>query len=183
MKKRFAAAIVAASVSILLSGCSSDESPSELDLLIEQLQTVQLTSETTPEEAPEEAESESENTEAPVTDEGTEETSEETSDSENTEPSSENTTPTENTEETTDTTEENEGNPVEYKSLTVTVVSVEEDHITVELDGVVYKAFIDENTGIFGGDILEGKTVTITYVLSDGDSQADISAAAITVLP
>ena len=179
MKKRFAAAIVAASVSILLSGCSSDESPSELDLLIEQLQTVQLTSETTPEEAPEEAESESENTEAPVTDEGTEETS----DSENTEPSSENTTPTENTEETTDTTEENEGNPVEYKSLTVTVVSVEEDHITVELDGVVYKAYIDENTGIFGGAILEGKTVTITYVLSDGDSQADISAAAITVLP
>ena len=179
MKKRFAAAIVAASVSILFSGCSSDESPSELDLLIEQLQTVQLTSETTPEEAPEEAESESENTEAPVTDEGTEETS----DSENTEPSSENTTPTENTEETTDTTEENEGNPVEYKSLTVTVVSVEEDHITVELDGVVYKAYIDENTGIFGGDILEGKTVTITYVLSDGDSQADISAAAITVLP
>ena len=179
MKKRFAAAIVAASVSILLSGCSSDESPSELDLLIEQLQTVKLTSETTPEEA----ESESENTEAPVTDEGTDETSEETSDSENTEPSSENTTPTENTEETTDTTEENEGNPVEYKSLTVTVVSVEEDHITVELDGVVYKAYIDENTGIFGGEILEGKTVTITYVLSDGDSQADISAAAITVLP
>ena len=190
MNKRFATAAVVAAAAMLLSGCSSDESPSELDMLIEQLQTVQLTSETTPEEAPEDTEGESESTEEPVTGEGTEEISEETADSENTEAPSEDTEalpedtdPSESTEETTDNSEENENNPIAYKSLTVTVVSIEEDHIMVELDGVVYKAFIDESTGIFGGEITEGKTVTITYVLNDDNSEANISAAAITVLP
>lgn len=183
MNKRFTAAAMVAAVLMLLSGCSSEESPSELDMLIEQLQTVQLTSETIPEEAPENAEDETENTEEPITEADTEETSEEATDSENTEASSENTTPPESTEETPDATEENESDPITYKSLTVTVISVEEDYISVELDGVVYKTFFDESTNIFGGEILEGKTVTISYSLNDANSGADIFAAAITVLP
>ena len=189
MNKRFSmAAAVVVSVSVLLSGCSSDESPSELDMLIEQLQTVQLTSETEPEEIPEDS---TDITEEPAESETTEDTSQEETEPENTEASSEDTTSPENTEETSDITEEetsdtpeeNVSDPVTYKSLTVTVISVEEDHIMVELDGVVYKAFIDENTSIFGGEILKDKTVTITYILNDDDSEASIAAAAITVLP
>lgn len=181
MNKRFpiaAALIVAASV--LFSGCSSEESPSELDMLIEQLQTVQLTSETVPEEISEDV---SEKTDEPVASESSEDSSQETTDTDDTEASSEETTPTESAEETSDTPEGNEGSPITYKSLTVTVISVEEHYILVELDGVVYKVIIDENTGIFGGEILKDKTVTVTYAMNEDGSETNIAAAAITVLP
>lgn len=181
MNKRFliAAAFVTA-VSVLFSGCSSEESHSELDMLIEQLQTVQLTSETVPEEISDDV---TEKTDEPNTVGTAEDSSQEATDPENTETSSEETTPSESTEETSDTTEDNENTPVTYKSLTVTVISVEEYYILVELDGVVYKVIIDESTNIFGGEILKDKTVTVTYAISDDDSKTDISAAAITVLP
>lgn len=190
MNKRFsAAAAVVAAVSVLLSGCNSDESPTELDMLIEQLQTVQLTSETEPEEIPED---EPENTEESITSVSSEETPEETAEPENTEEVPEDTTESEDTEETSDTsdtsessepTEDNDSGQTTYKSLTVTVITVVEDYILVELDGVVYKAFFDDSTGIYGGEILKDKTVTITYATNDDGSVTDIYAAAITVLP
>ena len=181
MHKHFSmAAAVVVAVLLLLSGCSSDGSPTELDILIEQLQTVQLTSETEPEEIPEDA---TDKVDEPAASETAEDTSQEETSPENTEASSEDTASPENTEETSDITEDNVSDPVTYKSLTVTVISVEEDHIMVELDGVVYKAIIDESTSIFGGEILKDKTVTITYVLNGDDTEASIAAAAITVLP
>lgn len=197
MNKRFSmAAAVVVTVSLFFSGCSSNDSPTELDILIEQLQTVQLTSETVPEEIIEEETDKadeptvSETTEntlqeetTPENSENTEVSSEDTTSPDNMEASSEDTTSPDNTEDTSDITEGNANDPVTYKSLTVTVISVEEDHIMVELDGVVYKAIIDESTSIFGGEILKDKTVTITYVLNDDDSEASIAAAAITVLP
>ena len=144
MKKHILRAVIIAA--LLLSGCSSDEPPSELDILIEQLQTSQITSETVPDETSEDI-----------------------------------TTP-ENTEETSD--EPNDiADAVTYDSVTVTVVSVEEDHISVESGGVTYNIIIDENTQIFGGDISEKKTVTITYVLTNNGTATDITAAFITVLP
>ena len=46
MKKQLlGAALITA---LFISGCSSDEPPSELEMLIEQLQTSQMTSETVP---------------------------------------------------------------------------------------------------------------------------------------
>lgn len=152
-------------VSAFLSGCSSEEPPSELDMMIEQLQTMHITSETTPEET-----SDDESTDKPIAAETTSETSDEA------------TTP-ENTEETTAASEDNNSSPVTYNSITVTVLSVEDDRIAVEYNGVVYSIIIDESTGIFGGDISENKTVTITYKLNDDDSGTNILASAITVLP
>lgn len=140
------------SVSMLLSGCNSEEPPSELDSLIEQLQTMHITSETIPEETSDDV-SVSENTSEPVTAEATGETA------------------------------SGDNSPVTYNSITVTVLSVEEGHIAVEYNGVVYNIIIDESTGIFGGDISENKTVTITYVRNDNDSETGILASAITVLP
>ena len=163
-------------VSVLLSGCNSEEPPSELDALIEQLQTMHITSETTPEETSDDV-SVSENTEEPVTVETTTETSEEVTDTENTEAVSD------NTEETTDASGDNNSSSITYNSVTVTVLSVEEDHISVEYNGAVYNIIIDESTSVFGGDISEEKTVTITYILKDDDAEKDIFATAITVLP
>lgn len=178
MKKQFLAAFV--TVALTLSGCSSEEPPSELDILIEQLQTTQITSETVPEET-------SENMPEP---ENTEETSEEISSVENTgEATEDSSIPdntediSENTEETEDSSENNGSEPVTYYSITVTVLSVEDDKISVESEGIIYNISIGENTGIFGGDISEGKTVTITYIVNNEDSESNITAAAITVLP
>ena len=136
---------VALITALFISGCSSDEKPSELDMLIEQLQTSQITSETVPEETSEDI-----------------------------------TTP-ENTEETSDKPDD-VSDSVTYDSVTVTVLSVEEDHISVESGGVIYNIFIDENTRIFGGDISEMKTVTITYAMTNNGTSADITASFITVL-
>ena len=178
MKKQLFAAILIAV--LVLSGCSTDESPSELDILIEQLQTTQITSETVPEETSEDL---------PVP-ENTEETSEETYSAEsteeppisdNTEDISEDTTSSENTDGTEESSDGSTS--LTYNSVTVTVLSVEEDNISVEAKGIIYNIFIDENTGIFGGDISEGKTVTITYILNDEDPESNITAAVITVLP
>ena len=162
MNKRFpsVAAFILA-VSVIFSGCSSDESPSELDMLIEQLQTVHMTSETIPEEVSDDAPV-SENTDEQVTAEPADGTSEEVT-------------------ENTDASENND--PITYNSITVTVLSIADGRISVEYNGVVYSIIIDENTNIFGGDISEEKTVTITYILNDDDSGTDIFATAITVLP
>ena len=142
MKKHMLGAVLIAA--LFLSGCSSEEPPSELDKLIEQLQTSQITSETVPEET-------------------------------------EDTTTPENTEETSDKPDETPDS-VTYDSVTVTVLSIEDGHISVESGGVIYNIIIDENTRIFGGDISETKTVTITYALTDNSTETDITAAFITVL-
>lgn len=211
MKKQFLAAFAAGA--LILSGCSSkDESPSELDILIEQLQTIQLTSETVPEETPDDVnvpetteettenvtvpenteettenvtvpENTEETTEDIITEESTENVTEDSTASDNTEETPENTTAPENAEETTDSSEDNNSTSVTYDSVTVKVLSIEEDNISVESEGTIYNIIIDENTGIFGGDILEGKTVTITYMITNEDSATNITAAFIMVLP
>ena len=147
MKKQFLAVTVIIAA-LFLSGCSSDDAPSELDILIEQLQTMQITSETEPEETSEE----------------------------------EITTP-DNTEEAADVPDGSNIDSVTYDSVTVTVLSVEEDHITVESEGITYNIIIDDNTQIFGGEISEDKTVTVTYILYNDGSESNIMALFITVLP
>ena len=185
MKKTFfAAAFVAAA--LFISGCSSDEPPSELDILIEQLQTIQITSETLPEETSEEAsvpENTDETSEDTSSEENTAETPEDDPIPDNTEEISDDATISENTEEPSDSSEDTGNAPVTYNSVTVTVLSVEEDNISVESGGIIYNIIIDEKTGILGGDISEGKTVTITYIINDKDSESNITAAVITVLP
>lgn len=185
MKKPFFAAafIVAA---LFISGCSSDEPPSELDILIEQLQTIQITSETVPEETSEETsvpENTDETSEDTSSDESPAETPEDTPIPDDTEEISEDTTVPEDTEETSDSSEDTGSASVTYNSITVTVLSVEDDNISVESGGIIYNIIIDEKTGILGGDISEGKTVTITYMINDEDSESNITAAVITVLP
>lgn len=185
MKKQFFAAAFFAAA-LILSGCSSDESPSELDILIEQLQTIQITSETVPEETSDDA-SAPENTEKTPeeasTDVSTGEAVEDAPVSDDTEETSENTPAPENTEETADESEDNGSASVTYNSVTVTILSVEEDHISVQSGEIIYNIIIDENTGILGGDISEGKTVTVTYITTDEGSESNITAAFITVLP
>lgn len=184
MKKQYLAALVAAA--LLLSGCSSDESPSELDILIEQLQTVQITSETVPEETSEDS-SETENTEDTSEDtasaESTGEANEDAPASDSTEETSEDTTGSENTVETAEGSENSSVAPITYDSVTVTVLSIDEDNISVEAGGIIYNIIIDEKTNILGGDISEGKTVTVTYALADEDQESNIIAVVITVLP
>lgn len=184
MKKQFLAALIAAV--LLLSGCSSDKTPSELDILIEQLQTVQITSETVPEETSEDS-SATENTyetsEETSPDESTGEANEDVPAPDSTEEISEDTTVSENTAETAEVSEDSSSAPVAYDSVTVTVLSIDEDNISVEAGGITYNIIIDEKTDIFGGDISEGKTVTVTYALTGGDTESNIIAAVITVLP
>lgn len=147
MKKQFLAAAVVSVAALFLAGCNSDEQPSELDNLINQLQTSQMTSETEPEETPDEI------------------------------------TKPEDSDKSEDDPDGNGNNAVTYDSVTVTVLSLEEDHISVESGGVVYNIIIDDNTQIFGGDISESKTITVTYILTENDTEVNITAAVITVLP
>ena len=70
MKNRFFSAGIFIAAILLVSGCSSEEPPSELENLINQLQTSQITSETVPEETSEDAaasDNEDEKTEAATT--------------------------------------------------------------------------------------------------------------------
>lgn len=212
MKNRFFSVGIFIAAILLVSGCSSEETPSELENLINQLQTSQITSETVPEETSEDAAAsgdEDEKTEALTTPDNadepsndtnvtenneettdnvsapddTEETTENISTPDDTEETTEDISTPDNTEETTDISEENSDNPITYDSMTVKVLSVDEDIISVESGGTVYNISINKDTPVLGGTVLEGKVVTITYIVNDDGAQADITVAVITVLP
>ena len=199
MKNRIFSAVIFLAAVLLVSGCSSEETPSELENLINQLQTSQITSETVPEETSEDAAAsgnEEDKTEASTTPDSTdepsvdttvtensEETTEAVSAPEDTEETTEDISTPADTEETTDISEENSNNPVTYDSMTVKVLSVDEDHIYVESGGNVYNISITADTPVLGGTVLEGKVITITYIATDDGTQTDITVAVITVLP
>ena len=181
MKNRFFSVGIFIAAVLLVSGCSSEETPSELENLINQLQTSQITSETVPEETSEDTEEEK--TEASTTPDNTDEPSVDTAVTENSDETTEAVSTPDDTEETTDISEENSDNPTVYDSITVKVLSVDEDHISVESGGTVYDISITEDTPVLGGTVLEGKVITITYIVNDDGTQTDIAVAVITVLP